>query len=920
MLASLQLLTPLTAAVVGVLAAALLIGFALLRWMGGPPAAIARRWGLIGIRAAAVVTLLLILLNPSDVSQTPGPIDRPDIFYLLDSSQSMAVGDKETRFDHAARLMREADQATRDDAHAQVKLFRFGHRLAAVEDAGALGLGTEGSGKKASDLNGLNSRSSLSLSSEVHAAEGTIATTGSKKKPKEKTLAPTDSDTQLLTALRQVSSRFGRRPPAGIVLFSDGRARDENGVEQLAAQFARLNVPVHVVPVGDTAKGGDVAIVACVVPPRVRRFAEVEVQVFLRSYGYDGRRCEVTLTAPSNSEGEADRPLAPPVPVTLHDGFQSVGLSFRTDPKTRKLQVSVSTLPDEVSTANNSFKAEVQIDRTKIRVLYVEGSSQPLQPVQRGDKYDVRGPYSDLQQALTEDEDIECVVLHSPNGRSRLMRVAETGGVISTRGFPETVAELSAFDAIILSDVASDAFTEQQLVWLEKWIGQRGGGLLMVGGQRSFSAGNWDDTPLAEMLPIEMRTDNDWLPGTQVSVLANPTAMSHPLWTIVADEQLNRDIIGKFPSFFGANRWSSVKPNLTRVLAMSNLAAADAPVVQSSVAPVPVKPPSFFDSLQKNLLGKKKDGSAPKPEPIKPEPPNGSTQKSEVANPAALSASATNQPAIVAGQYGRGRTMAMAMPITSPWANDFLTKWGTGDSKYSGKFWRNAVYWLTESSSIGRRRLVVTADKKFYRPGETISLTAAAFDEAANQTGSYKITSMIEPQTSLNDLESNYSPVRWPDGKPRESGETGSFIAWGEEFDLPRTDAAGGKPAFALELPIADALTVGSASQSLRVELTAMEEFTQVDSTSLDIQILHDPFEQQNPFPNHELLASIAKHSGGQVINDSTQLAEVLRDVPMKVGSPIVTKTPLWSTWWLWTWLLGLLSVEWIWRRVVGLA
>ena len=261
----------------------------------------------------------------------------------------------------------------------------------------------------------------------------------------------------------------------------------------------------------------------------------------------------------------------------------------------------------------------------------------------------------------------------------------------------------------------------------------------------------------------------------------------------------------------------------------------------------------------------------------------------------------------------------MAMPITPPWANDLLTKWG-GDTKYYGKFWRNAIYWLTESSSIGRRRLVVTADKKFYRPGETISLTAAAFDEAANQTGSYKITSMIEPQTSLNDLESNYSPVRWPDGKPRESGESGPFIAWGEEFDLPRTDASSGKPAFALELPIADALTVGSASQSLRVELTAMEEFTQVDSTSLDIQILHDPFEQQNPFPNHELLASIAKHSGGRVIHDATQLAEVLRDVPMKVGSPIVNKTPLWSTWWLWTWLLGLLSVEWIWRRFVGLA
>ena len=40
--------------------------------------------------------------------------------------------------------MREADQVTRDEAHAQVKLFRFGHRLAAVEDASPLGLGAVG--------------------------------------------------------------------------------------------------------------------------------------------------------------------------------------------------------------------------------------------------------------------------------------------------------------------------------------------------------------------------------------------------------------------------------------------------------------------------------------------------------------------------------------------------------------------------------------------------------------------------------------------------------------------------------------------------------------------------------------------------------------------------------------------------------
>jgi uncharacterized membrane protein len=899
MLANLTFLTPLSLPTFAALVAGLIAALFALRWWIGPPAAVSRRWPLRALRTAAVITLGLILLNPSNVSETPGPVDRPDMFYLLDASQSMAVGDSETRFEHAARLMREADAAADPEARAEVRLFRFGHRLAAIDDPAPLGLNATNRIAKASG-------GSAGILPTAHAAESISVT-------KARPVAPTDSDTQLLTALRQVSSRFGRRPPAGIVLFSDGRARDETGVEAVGAQFAKLGIPVHVAPVGDTARGGDVSIVACVAPARVRRYTEVEVQVFLRSYGYDGRRCEVTLSAPASGPDQPERLLAPSVPVTLHDGFQSVALSFRSEPKTRKLQVAVSELPDEVSTTNNRFQTEVAIDRTKIRVLYVEGSASPLQTVQRGDRVEVRGPYTDLQQALLEDEDIECVVLHAAYGRSRLVRIGDAGSVNSTRGFPDTIAELAAFDAIVLSDVSADSFTEQQLDWIDQWIGQRGGGLLMVGGPRSFSSGNWDDTPIAQLLPVELSDEADWLPGTQVSVQADPTAFGHPLWTLTSDSRLNREIVSQFPPFFGANRWLSAKPNFATVLANSNLAAADPPPIPTAASTTPGAPTggSLFDSLRKNLLGQKASPTAPKTATPNP--------TAKAANPS-LEANAANQPAIVIGRYGKGRTMAMAMPITAPWANDFLAKWGSGDSRHFSKFWRNAVYWLTESSSIGRRRLVVTADKKFYRPGETVTLSAAAFDEAANQTGGYRITAMVEPQGSLNDLESNYSPIRWPDGKARDSGEIGPFIAWGEEFELPRNDAAGGKPAFALELPIADALTVGSASQSLRVELTAMEEFTQVDSTSLDVQVMHDPFEQQNPFPNHELLASIARASGGKVIETGGQLAEVLRDVPMEVGAPVIRKTPLWSTWWLWTWLLGLLTAEWILRRVVGLA
>src|SRR5437764_1377477 len=110
-----------------------------------------------------------------------------------------------------------------------------------------------------------------------------------------------------------------------------------------------------------------------------------------------------------------------------------------------------------------------------------------------------------------------------------------------------------------------------------------------------------------------------------------------------------------------------------------------------------------------------------------------------------VSGDMTEIPAIVTGRYGRGRTAALAFPITSPYAADLVQKWGQDDHRYYSKFARNLIYWLTESSAIGRRRLVATADKRFYRPGETITVQAATYDESAAPTKNYRVVAMVEP-------------------------------------------------------------------------------------------------------------------------------------------------------------------------------
>lgn len=828
---------------------------AVLRYWLGPASSSAKSPVLLVLRAVSIGCLLGILLGPTWVQQSPGPIRRPDLFLLIDASQSMAIGTQQTRWEEVRAAVKTLDGSASDQAaKASLKQFRFGHRLAAVDSADA-------------------SRSIL--------AQG----------------QPTETDTRLADALRQLSSRFGRRRPGGVVLFSDGRVRDAGAVEQISRVFSELAVPIHVYPVGETSRGGDVAIISLVVPPKVRKYSEVEVQVFLRSYGYTGQRTEVQLLS-SRAEG-GDETLAT-VPLTLKGGAQSVSLTYRSDQRPRKLRVRIPAFADELSDRNNQLTAEVGIDRTKIRVLYLEGSDQPLRFVQRGTRPEAVGPHSALQTALTEDEDIECVSIVRLSGGDRMRRVQNllSPGSAAT-GLPTNEAEFAAFDCVILSDLPSRLIEDDVTRWLRKWIEFRGGGLLMAGGPNSFRGGNWQDHPLAAAIPVELDGER-FDPGSAGRVVPTPGGQDHPLWSILTDRRENKRLIESLPMIVGHHAPLTPKP-LTEVLARFETGA-----------PLVNPPGQRASGLRAGSAASVKPAATPD---------SAADPAAENAEPSASSSAA---PAIVAGQFGRGRTLAVTWPMSGPGVEPFLTQWGPGGNRAAAKFWRNAIYWLTESSSIGRRRLVTTADKRFYRPGETIDLSAVAYDETARRTTNYRVWVMLEPQNLEQANDSAYAPVLWPGGVLRDSGETGPQIAWGEEFELPRHPETG---EFRLPLELAERLAGQASDTGLRLEVTAYESDasgqsrgTQVDSTSLELQILDDPFEQQSPFPNHELLRRVAALTGGRVLTSPGELEQLFHALPIETGSPQTSRAPAWDRWSLWSAVIGCLTLEWVLRRFRGLA
>lgn len=808
--------------------------FCLVRIAVGRSHRLSKRWPIRALRGLFLSGLLAILLNPVRVTEEQGAVVPSQVFCLIDSSASMAMGGEHgTRWHQATRIL----QAVENSPHvpADLRLFQFGRRLKAVSSLSELGLHESGP---------MADRTPLSAERGEDPQQPSDGTNE---------LCPAnDPDTQLCAALRQLTNRFGNALPAAVVVLSDGRTHDAEQAEPMAAAFAQRNVPIHCVPVGSMAQKSDVALISVVLPSVARKHAEVQALAYLRSFGCDGNNTELTLDAVN---GKGNRKRLATVPVTLKDGFQAIPINFRTESDTHRLQVAVSEQPRELWVDNNRFDSQIEISRERIRVLYIEGgpllggAPAPIDRVTRS-----RSAFAaTLQDALRADTDIECLIRQLGFDQSFF----GNGESPNTR----TVAELSAFDAIVLSDVPCQAMDSEQLTWIETWVRRRGGGLCMVGGPNSFGSGGWQGSVIEQVLPVKFGGESDWRSDVRVSLHPGAAVADHSLFRLTTDKDTNWQRISNFPTFRGANLGLSPKTDLTTALASARIHELAA---------------------------------------------NGVSQ-SEFAG-------------ITVGQYGHGRTMALATQVTGNGAKEFIS-WGPSaeDNQYFVQFWQNAIYWLTENSYTGRRRVVGSVDKHHYRPGETITLSSTVFDKNVSPTTDVRLVGVLEPQ-SFEGLESDYSSVRRPSHYKASAGQpNNALLMWGEEFEIP-ADTVGGENRFQMELELADTMPLGTASQLLRIELTAYDGRTQLDSISLPVQILHDPFEQQNPLPDHELLRTLADRSGGKVLSNEADLIGLFHSLPAIRQPPQRRHSPLWSNGWVLTTLLGLISAEWCYRRSIGLA
>ncbi|MBU6385500.1 MAG: hypothetical protein KGS49_06145 [Planctomycetes bacterium] len=324
-------------------------------------------------------------------------------------------------------------------------------------------------------------------------------------------------------ALDSVRTRSPSQPPSAIVLISDGKSTNRNAMSQSLTKQDGSAIPIYPVwipPQGDLRR--DLWIKDVSVQTSDFETAPVSISVSLGHRGFSSENIEVRLEDLKHTTLETQT-----IQITENTKAPLVRFQFR--PKESGSQGykvvcrPMRDLPGLEMTLENNHRY-VAIDRAMgpYRILYLSGRPN--------------WEYKFLQRALSEDAEISLTALvriakKQPKFSFRAKGNEDTNPLFSgfediseeekekydqpvfarlgivgkdelTQGFPKDAQELFAYSMIILDDLETEFFTVDQLQLLRQFLSQRGGTLLVLGGQESMRGRAFRDSALGQLLPV----------------------------------------------------------------------------------------------------------------------------------------------------------------------------------------------------------------------------------------------------------------------------------------------------------------------------------------------------------------------------------------------------------------------------------
>ncbi len=407
--------------------------------------------------------------------------------------------------------------------------------------------------------------------------------------------------TGLGSALKTLAERMKGRPLAGVLLLTDGNATDLHG----ALPSLEGLPPVYPVVVGRPGALKDVALSQVAVSQSAFEDQPVSIQAEVRAPGFRGERLRVRLRDQKGAmvveETGTAKASNESTPFTLRpkpdqNGVLFFELSAGLDGSGDEGSAKAS---EEATPVNNTRVVAVDRGRGPYRILYVSGrpnwefkflnravsEDTQLQMValirvaRREPKFEFRGRSGETSNPLFRgfgDQSRDEVARYD---QPVMVRLNTRDELELKDGFPILPADLFNFHAVVLDDVEAAFFTPEQAALLQRFVSERGGGLMMLGGMESFREGAYHRTPIGELLPVYLDRAETNAPGATVRFELAREGWLLP-WARLRDEEVTeRQRIEGMPAFRVHNHVSAVKPGASVVATAKDESGRDLPAL-----------------------------------------------------------------------------------------------------------------------------------------------------------------------------------------------------------------------------------------------------------------------------------------------------------------------------------------------------
>ena len=431
--------------------------------------------------------------------------------------------------------------------------------------------------------------------------------------------------TGLGAALHTLRERFQGRPLAGVLLLTDGNATDLPGGAQLDLKGLP---PVYPVVIGRPDSVSDIAVQQVGVTQSAFEDAPVTVQADVTTAGFRGEPIvarlidrggrvvqEQTATARGDREPLAFRFQVKPEQRGISFYQVRVGSAKQAAPATpapgeknsnanaaasAAIPAAAAPATEEATLANNARVVAVDRGQGPFRVLYVAGrpnwefkflnrAVQEDEQVQlvglirvakREPKFDFRGRAGETSNPLYRGFGAQAPEEVQQYDQPVLIRLNTRDEVELRAGFPRTPEELYGYHAVIVDDLEAEFFAPDQAQLLQKFVSERGGGFLMLGGMESFQEGKYFRTPIGDMLPVYLDRDEapfDGPPTLQFQLSREGWLQA---WARLRDNESDeRSRIDGMKAFEVFNRVRGVKPGASVIATVRDPAGGEMPAL-----------------------------------------------------------------------------------------------------------------------------------------------------------------------------------------------------------------------------------------------------------------------------------------------------------------------------------------------------